>query len=332
MSDGSNGRRSPHYQAIERILSQSISQGRLSSGLVLMEDPLARLFGTSRTPVRKALGELTAKGVVTRSGGRGFVVGRDAGATPRRTAITAEMLGLNVEGTAEPPRGEAERIAEAFEAEIANALPFGLYRVNEVAAAEHYRVSRTIIRELLQRFQDRGLVRKDRRSHWVVGPLTARDLAHYFDIRGKLEPLALVGSAPRIPPEEIKAAFERTRAGIACGDALTSARVESLELDIHRGLLSRTPNRHLLRIIEQSQIALVVNRLFSASVGGRPFMVALEEHAIVLEFIIRGSYAAAASALEEHLRLSAARTHKRLMAMSVFPTPLMPDFLRQERR
>jgi len=53
------------------------------------------------------------------------------------------------------------------------------------------------------------------------------------------------------------------------------------------------------------------------------------EHCVVLEFLIRGSWNAAANPLEEHLNLSAERTRKRLMAFSVFPEPELPDYLRR---
>lgn len=328
-------RSQPRYQRIETVLLDAIAEGRLAQGTVLNEGPVADVFGTSRTPVRKALNELEAKGALTRFNGRGFIVpGKPDNSVRnvRKLKFSAEMLGLQPATDYKSRRGGAEIIAEDFEREIVNAMPFGLYRINEMAAADHYKVSRTIIRELLQRLQDRGLVRKDRRSHWVVGPLTARDVAHYFSIRQKLEPLALGESAPRMAIQDIRRMFETTRKALESGDDIVSEMVDELERDIHWRLLQQTSNQHLLRMIEQSQIALVVNKVFSNSIGGRPFRQPLEEHAIVLEFVVRGSFDAAACALEEHLRLSADRTGKRLMALSVFPTPEFQSYLKPESR
>ncbi|SLN09850.1 DNA-binding transcriptional regulator FrlR [Roseivivax jejudonensis] len=327
-------RQTPRYAAIEVALTGAIGDGRLPAGTVVSEDPVARIFGVSRTPARKALAELVAKGRLVRFDGRGFLVaGADADAAPQRITLTAHMLGAEDDRLGAAPRAGAERIAQDFEATIAGALPFGRFRINEVGAAEHYNVSRTIIRELLQRHQDRGLLRKDRRSHWVLGPLTARDIAHYFAIRQRLEPLALEDSAPRLPPGTIVQMLDDTEAALAAGgDTLTSEQVEKLEHDIHRRLLQETPNSQLLRFIEQSQIALTVNAVFSNVIGGRPFEPALREHLFVLGFLRRGSIEAAARALDEHLRLSAARTQKRLMAISVFPPPDLPDYLMRESR
>lgn len=319
-------RPAPRYAAIATTLETAIASGTLAPGTVLTEEPLSRLFGTSRTPVRAALADLEAKGRLSRFDGRGFVVPGRAG--PHRVSITPAMLGLSGR-LPEPRAAAADRISDDFERTLARALPFGEFRINEQAAADHYAVSRTVVRELVGRFQDRGLVRKDRRSHWVVGPLTARDVAHYFAIRGRLEPLALAEAGRRVAAREIAAMQHRLADAQEKGAALDPAALADLERDIHVRLLERSGNPHLLRMIHQSQIALMLNRVFADHVGTRPFALAMREHAIVLEFLSRGAFEAAALALEEHLRQSAARTRQRLMAISVFPTVELPSFLRR---
>ena len=325
-----DSRPAPRYAAIKDSLSQAIRNGSLPKGTVLTEGRIAGLFGTSRTPVRTALNELLEEGLIARFEGRGFVVSGRGKVTPARVPLTREMLGLAPGLPPEPQPATAQRIARRFEDSLALALPFGLYRINEQAAADHFDVSRTIVRELLSRFQDRGLVRKDLRSHWVVGPLTARDVAHYFNIRGKLEPLALLESAPQMEPAEIQRMWQAADDAISGRTELTAALIEELENDIHVRLLARSSNGYLLRMIHQTQIALVVNRVFASYVGARPFEVALREHLIVLEFIKRGAHQAAAQALEEHMRLAAERTRMRLMAISVFPEPDLPRYLQRQ--
>ena len=320
-------RSAPRYATIEGKIIEAIEKELLPAGVVVTEDPIARLFGTSRTPVRMAFNKLEDLGLLERFEGRGFIVsGADE---PKRIVVTHQMLGLDKELVQLPQPMAAQRIAQAFEASIAQALPFGLYRVNEQAAADHFDVSRTIIRELLSRFQDRGLLRKDLRSHWVVGPLTAQDVAHYFAIRAKLEPLALLECAPLLSQDLISHMQVRARAAMKTSEDITLNDLNRLETDLHVTLLSKSPNPHLRRMIHQSQIALSVNQVFAETVGTKPFSLALMEHCVVYEFLIRGSWNAAANALEEHLNLSAARTRKRLMAFSVFPEPDLPNYLRR---
>lgn len=307
----------PQYATIKRSISAAITSGILPPGAVLIEGPIAEIFGTSRTPVRTALGELMQQGELRRFEGRGFLVsGADK---PKRIEVTRELFGLHEAAGTEPRVGAALRISEDLEEVLTRALPFGLWRINEKALAEHYDVSRTVVRELLPRFQDRGILRKDRRSHWLVGPLTSRDVTHYFAIRAKLEPLALIESGPLFAPRDIKAMWQRTLNAVSIGGQLSSQQLEAMERDIHITLLSKCRNPHLLRMIHQSQVALVVNRLFADVVGAESFEMSLREHLIILEFAMRGAWQTAGHSLEEHLRLSTARTRQRLKAISVFP-------------
>ncbi|MEL6207003.1 MAG: GntR family transcriptional regulator [Pseudomonadota bacterium] len=323
-------RPAPHYVEIERILAAAIQGGALGEGTVLTEGKVAALFGTSRTPVRTAFAQLLQGGLVARFDGRGFVVSGPTGAAPTRVRLTRAMLGLDPAQAAEPRPGSAELIERAFEQSLTDALPFGLFRINEQLAADHFGVSRNIVRDLLARFQDRGVVRKDRRSHWVVGPLTARDVAHFFVVRSKLEPLALLDSVPHVPLDEIMRMRQELDAAMSGDRPLDAAGFDELEIDIHVRLLSRSTNPHLLRMVRQTQLAFVVNDAFARQVGTHPFEIALREHAIVLDFVMRGSVEAAAQCLEEHIRLSAERTRQRLIALSVFPEPDLPGYLQKQ--
>ena len=328
-----DARPAPRYVAIEQSLKAAIESGQLADGTILTEGPIADLFGTSRTPVRTALTHLEAGGLITRFDGRGFLVARNNHSpAPNRIALTRAMLGLSQTPSPEPQLASAERLVRVFQETLALALPFGQFRINEQAAADHFGVSRNVIRELLSRFQDRGLVRKDARSHWIVGPLTARDLQQFFAIRSKLEPLALVDSAPNIPRAELVTMRERLEAVTHGGAALDAETLEQLETDMHVHLLAHSPNSYLLRMIRQTQSALVVNRVFASYVGTHPFDLALREHAIVMDYLIRDAHGAAAMALEEHLKLSAERTRQRLMAISVFPEPELPAYLQKQGR
>jgi DNA-binding GntR family transcriptional regulator len=55
-------------------LREDILEWRLAPGTVLGEVELSERLGVSRTPVREALGRLTAEGLTTAAGGRGVVV------------------------------------------------------------------------------------------------------------------------------------------------------------------------------------------------------------------------------------------------------------------
>ncbi|MCR9213680.1 MAG: GntR family transcriptional regulator [Proteobacteria bacterium] len=322
-------RPSPRYLEIAELLSSAIDRGSLAVDTVLTEEPIAKLCGTSRTPVRKALSELFEKGKLRQFGGRGYVVaGASEKSDPQRIRLTPSHLGLEkTDELRRQPRVISQRIAGDFEKTLLGALPFGVYQINEQMAADHYNVSRTVIRELLSRLNQRGLVNKGERSHWLLGPLTTRDVDNYYAIRSKLEPLALIESAKSTPATEIQAMWERAQKVFESGSQRIWEECEKLETDIHVDLLARSKNKTLLAMINQSQSSLVINTLFFSTVKSTPPLSAIREHIIVLDFLMRGAYDMAAQALEQHILLAAGRSRQRLKTFSVFVEPDLPQFL-----
>src|SRR4051794_33489144 len=103
----------PVYRKIAAILHDSIKAGRLMPGTILMEGSLAAIFGSSRTPVKQALSDLSDRGVIRRFDGRGFIVG--SAKTAQRVQLTAGLLGLD-ETNPELPRTWAwQRIYDSVE-------------------------------------------------------------------------------------------------------------------------------------------------------------------------------------------------------------------------
>ena len=96
--------------------------------------------------------------------------------------------------------GEVEQAVSAC-------LVFGEFRMVEAEVAAHFYVSRTVIRDVLGRLQERGLLRKTQSSRWIAGPLTAHALKERYDLRGILEPAALMRGGPGDRPERALRAF-----------------------------------------------------------------------------------------------------------------------------
>ncbi|USG61599.1 GntR family transcriptional regulator [Sneathiella marina] len=326
-------RPTPRYLEIANLLSRAIERGSLEANTVLTEEPVARLFDTSRTPVRKAFAELFENGVLRQFEGRGYIVaGKNSSNEPQRITLTLSHLGLDeVDKISKQPRIISQRIAGDFEKSLLRALPFGVYQINEQMAADYYQVSRTVIRELLSRLNQRGLVTKDERSHWLIGPLTTRDVDNHYAIRSKLEPLALFESAQLISSQEIRAMWERAQAVYDQGSSRKKSECDVLEEDLHVHLLAKSKNSPLLTMISQSQSTLVINNLFFSTVGSTPPLSSIREHIIVLDFVMRKAFDMAAQALEQHIVLAAARSRNRLKTFSVFIEPELPQFLIRQK-
>jgi DNA-binding GntR family transcriptional regulator len=149
---------------------------------VLLEGPIAEILQISRAPVQRALQALEADGLVHRFKGRGYLVGPEGRTVePNRTDI--KTLGLIVPQHADEAlqsRSSWERIYNIVERDVAGCVVFGQYRIIEIEIANHFNVSRTVVRDVLTRLRERGLVRKTGVPVKVLG---RGDLAKKLTVR-----------------------------------------------------------------------------------------------------------------------------------------------------
>ena len=215
-----------------------------------------------------------------------------------------------------------------MEREVASCLAFGRYRIIEANIAQHYGVSRTVIRDVLARLQERGLVKKNQKSHWVAGPLTAKSMRDHYEIRRLLEPPALLVAAETFSSDELISMRDRVVAAEETYDQTTSEEIRGIEDDLHGKLVLSVDNPHLASHIRHSQLPLLTNQLFERYLGMPEHGRMLSEHRLVLEHLVRGAPAAAAAALETHLNAALLRSLARLKTLSVFPAPdVIPAYL-----
>jgi len=319
------------YRVIHDQLKSAIALGKIPPGLVLLEGPVARIFGTSRVPVRKAFEMLHAGGLLVTFEGRGFLAASPDGSVPEplRTPISEDMLGFD-----RPPEpldipSNSERISDSLESAISLGIVFGHFRIDESIAAESFGVSRGTVREVLSRLRDRGLVEKSAYSHWLCGPLTARAVREDYELRRLLEPAALAASAPSLSRAQLQAALEEVQGAIARPDSVDAGALYRLEATLHQTLLAGAPNRKLLAAISHAHIPLIVNHAFYDAFGLHPETSMLLEHRTVIELLLRGEFDAAARALAQHLEHGEARTRQRLKVLAVLPEPDLPGYMQR---
>ena len=314
------------YEVIRQFLRHSLIEQRVPKGLVLLEGPLAQLFGTSRVPVRRALSLLHEEGLITRFEGRGFIVAQDAEAVePLRIALTRELFGLNEQQALVDTRSSGEKVLEGLQIVLSTAMVFGCYQVNEQKAALYYNVSRSVVRESLMRLRDKGLVEKEPYSQWLTGPLTAREIANHFEIRASLEPAALCKAGPLLQAEWIASMLEKTHK--YKGQQLTATELELLEEDLHVRCLEPAGNKLMMQILRQNQSPFIVTRIFYDLLAIPVETTTLEEHALVYGMLLKGNWPLAAACLKDHLERAQVRTLQRLKVLSVLPVPVLPDFM-----
>lgn len=199
---------------------------------------------------------------------------------------------------------------------ILEAIDTGTYRPGdrlvESELAERFGVSRTPIREALQRLETQSLLARDGRS-LIVASLDHNQLAELYVVRGELEGLAARLAARHATPEEVSVLAEMLAADqalIGDPDALSRANRR-----FHKQIHLASHNRFLVQQLDLVHRSMALLASTSISAEGRPEDT-LAEHGAIVAAIQRGDGDAADAALRDHIS-KAFETRLRLDAAKV---------------
>jgi DNA-binding GntR family transcriptional regulator len=311
------------YEIAEDVLRSNIESGTLPTGLVLLEGPIADILQTSRAPVQRALQALEMEGLVHRFAGRGFLVGPPgADIEPNRTDIKA--LGLIVPRHADEAlqnRSSWERIYNIVEADVAACVVFGRYRIVEMELANHFNVSRTVVRDVLTRLRERGLVRKNQSSHWIAGPLTAQMVKDHFVLRTILEPSAIRLGARAVSPMRLEGLLRCLRAAEEVNAAGSFQENEAIQAEFIECCVLATPNERLKDLVRNNLLPVIATDRLLRRLGlpGDPAIIT--ELRLIAELLLRGATESAVSMMETHLDASLNRTIAQMKIVAIIPGP-----------
>jgi DNA-binding GntR family transcriptional regulator len=313
------------YKTVYDLLGEKISSGDLPQGAVLKEGSIATQLDVSRVPVRRALAMLRDDGVVRAGEGQGFVVGS---APPLK--LTARALhDILVSSHKEMDRTALwERIIDAVQEQIEGCMAFGHYRVLEAELGEFHNVSRTVVREVLWQLRDRGLVGKDRKSHWILSQLSARDIHDAFEMRRVCEPHALLAVALLLDPKWLAQVLERIQETLHAYPHITPMHVDRIEDDMFHAMYQNLRNERMLSTMRRNQTCLLVSRLFRKHFPMRDEKTSMQEFVQILHHVLVGTPDVAAVLLDHHLKRSEAVTKARLRVLAAINLPETPPYLR----
>lgn len=184
---------------------------------------------------------------------------------------------------------------------ILAAIDDGTYRPGdrlvESELADRFGVSRTPIREALQRLETQSLLTRDGRS-LIVASLDHNQLAELYVVRAQLEGLAARLAAQHATPEEVRVLrdmVEEDRALIANPRALSRANKR-----FHRQIHLASHNRFLIQQLDLVHRSMALLATTSLEAEGRG-QAAMDEHHAIVEAIARSDGDSADKALREHI-------------------------------
>lgn len=184
---------------------------------------------------------------------------------------------------------------------VLQAIDTGVYRPGarlvESELAERFGVSRTPIREALQRLETQSLLTRDGRS-LIVASLDHAQMAELYAVRTELEGLAARLAAKHAAEEEVRVLREMIEEDHALlGDAQALSRANKR---FHKQIHLASHNRFLVQQLDLVHRSMALMATTSLAAKGRGEK-ALSEHAEIVAAIAAGDGDAAASALRTHL-------------------------------
>jgi len=230
-----------------------------------------------------------------------------AGATlPDRGRASSGLLSWNVQYTVYSMQIEENRLGRAnlndaaeiaLRAMIVDGRLAAGERLNEVHLSERLGVSRTPLREALNRLTAEGAVEARPRFGYFVKPLTLEEFEQIYDIRPILDPAALHRAG--IPaPEQIARLQQLNLKLIKARDATSAMAIDDAW---HLALLEHCPNRALIDLIatfmrrtRRYELALMRSAKGAADARG--------DHARILDALKASDLDGACAALRENLQ------------------------------
>ncbi len=184
---------------------------------------------------------------------------------------------------------------------ILDAIDTGVYRPGdrlvESELAERFGVSRTPIREALQRLETQSLLARDGRS-LIVASLDHNQLAELYVVRTELEGLAARLAAQHAAPEEVRVLREMVEDDaklLGDPDALSRANRR-----FHKQIHLASHNRFLVQQLDLVHRSMALLATTSLAAEGRG-ETAMAEHREIVDAIERGDGDAAYDALKRHI-------------------------------
>ncbi len=184
---------------------------------------------------------------------------------------------------------------------ILDAIDTGIYRPGdrlvESELADRFGVSRTPVREALQRLETQSMLTRDGRS-LIVASLDHNQLAELYVVRAELEGLAARLAAKHATEEEVRVLrhmVEEDRALTGDPQAMSQANRR-----FHKQIHLASHNRYLVQQLDLVYRSMSLMATTSLAAEGRT-EATLDEHAAIVDAISEGDGDAAYATLRTHI-------------------------------
>jgi DNA-binding GntR family transcriptional regulator len=174
-------------------------------------------------------------------------------------------------------------------------------RLSDVTLSEQLGMSRTPVRQALERLVQEGLVRSDPRRGFWTSTFTVKDIHEIYDLRSALEMLAVRLAAPQLSQEDLKSQLDTLYAVRAELDSHPVLRFLQVDLELHMLITRASNNGRLIHSLSLLRSQLSMFQMQDTYYPER-MAKALDDHEQVLLALLAGNVEEAADFLGRHIR------------------------------
>jgi DNA-binding GntR family transcriptional regulator len=176
-------------------------------------------------------------------------------------------------------------------------------RLSDIALAEQLGISRTPVRQALERLVHEGLVRSDPRRGFWTSTFTVQDIHEIYDLRSALEVLALRLAAPHLSQKDLQAQLEELQAVRAELDTKPILRFLKMDIRFHMLIMHASGNSRLIYSLSLLRSQLCMFQM-QDTLYPRRMEIALNDHEQILLALLAGNVDEAAECLSRHIQHS----------------------------
>ena len=176
-------------------------------------------------------------------------------------------------------------------------------RVTETQLAEQFKVSRTPIREALQRLEVEGLVKIRAKQGCFIRPIDTDTISNYYDVRVAIESMAVELACTNMPREELLALCESWKPSNCTFDLDYPEKIQQVEESFHVAIAEGSGNPVLADFLNDVNDNIrVVRRL--GFPDEKSIIETYQEHYEICQLMLAKKTKQARIAIEKHIRKS----------------------------
>ncbi len=172
-------------------------------------------------------------------------------------------------------------------------------RLNEGEVAQHLGVSRTPLREALNRLTSEGFLRMEPGKGYFCRELDAREVFDLYELRKAVELAGVWLAASRAPAAEIEALHAFLDATGPDPGARSAQELVALDETFHERVLAMSGNKEMLRVLRNVNARIRFVRWID--MGREDRLATQGDHRAILRGLTAGDAVACAAILERHI-------------------------------